>query len=314
MRKTTIMTKTIYILMLVFLPIFGLAQQEAMFTHYMFNTLEVNPAYAGSRDALTITGIHRSQWVGFDGAPVTQTITAHSPIYREELGVGFSLINDRIGPTNTTSIYGDVAYRMNVSENGKLAFGLKAGLNIMQSGLSSLKLTDDKTDQSFVSDIQSKALPNFGFGLYYSTPKVYAGLSSPRILQNNFFTNYTATASNSEKRHYFMIAGAIIDISDNIKFKPTTFLKATAGAPLEADLTASFLFNEMISAGLMVRTGDAVGLLIGVNPTPQFRIGYSFDWSYGLSTGKYNGGSHEIMLRYDFIYKEKEKIRSPRYF
>ncbi|MDA9563146.1 type IX secretion system membrane protein PorP/SprF [Flavobacteriales bacterium] len=310
------MKKLIYILGIITLPFVGIAQQEAMFTHYMFNTLSINPAYAGSRDALTITGIHRSQWVGIEGAPITQTVTAHTPIHRDELGVGLSIINDRIGPTNTTSLYGDIAYRLKVTENAKLAFGLKAGLNLMQSGLSNLKLTDnDGTDQSFVNNIQSKALPNFGFGMYYSTPKFYVGLSSPRILQNNFISNNSSNAGlKSEKRHYFLIGGAVFQVTNNIKFKPTTFLRVTSAAPLEADLTASLLFHETLMIGLMGRSGDAVGLLVGINATPQLGIGYSFDWSFGVRTGKYNGGSHELMIRYDFIFRDKEKIQSPRYF
>lgn len=160
------------------------AQQDAMFTHYMFNTLSVNPAYAGSRDALTITGLHRSQWVGFDGAPTTQTLTLHSPIYNEHLGVGLSVVNDKIGPVNTTAFYGDFAYKLKVSEKAKLAFGLSAGLNIRQSGLTDVAL-DESVDQSFAADEESALLPNFGFGMYYSTDKFYVGVSVPKLLKNN---------------------------------------------------------------------------------------------------------------------------------
>lgn len=308
------MRKVIYLIVFSFFPILSWAQQEAMFTHYMFNTLAVNPGYAGSRDALTVTGIHRSQWVGFTGAPVTQTITLHSPIFREELGVGLSIVNDKIGPTNMTSFYGDFAYRMKVGEKSKLAFGLKGGLNLMQSGLNSLEI-NQQGDPSFQNNTQSKALPNFGFGLYYSHPKYYVGLSTPKILQNKFSDNTSGDQRlNSEIRHYYFIGGAILNLTDDIQFKPTTFVKATSAAPLEADLTASLVFNNLFWGGIMFRTGDAFGLLAGINVTNQFQVGYSFDWSFGLKSGKYNGGSHEIMLRYDFVFKDKEKIRSPRYF
>lgn len=289
------------------------AQQDAMFTHYMFNTLEVNAGYAGSRDALTVTGINRSQWVGFKGAPVTQTITLHSPIYREELGAGLSIVNDKIGPVNISSIYVDLAYRMKLGEVSKLSFGLKGGVNLLRAGLNDLNIIDN-LDQSFQSDIQSKTLPNFGFGLYYSNPKFYVGFSTPRILQNNFKENTNENASIKDKRHYFLIGGAILRLSETVQLKPTTFVKATAGAPIEADLTAVLVFDNLFWAGGMYRTGDAIGGLAGINITRQIQVGYSFDWSYGLQTGRYNGGSHEIMLRYDFIYKDKEKIRSPRYF
>jgi len=216
---------------------------------------------------------------------------------------------------NTTSFYGDFAYKFQVSEKGKLSLGLKAGMNIMQGNLSSLSL-DNQSDQAFSSNIQSALLPNFGFGAYYSTTQWYAGLSIPKLLENNYDNN-TATGSTNlggEKRHYYLIGGAVFSLNDKFKLKPTTFLKVTKSAPLEADLTGMIIYKDLIEGGLMFRTGDAVGVLLGYNVNNQFRLGYSFDWSYTNTTFKYNGGSHELMLRYDFIYKDKGRIQSPRYF
>jgi len=286
-----------------------------MFTHYMFNTLAVNPAYAGSRDALTITGLHRSQWVGFDGAPVTQTLTAHTPIFNGNTGLGLSVINDKIGPTNTTSFYADFSYTIKLTKKAKLSFGLKGGLNLMSNDLTTLEL-DDANDPSFNSYESSDLLPNFGFGLYYYTDRFYAGLSIPKLLENDFTTNTVdgGTDLASEKRHYFLIIGSVFDINETIKFKPTGFLKVANGAPIEGDITGTFIFNDKFWLGAMYRTGDAAGLLAGLNITDQLALGYSFDWSFVNTTVTYNGGSHEIMLRYDFIYKSDDKIRSPRYF
>jgi len=292
-----------------------MAQQEAMFTHYMFNTISINPAYAGSRDALTITGLNRLQWVGFNGAPVTQTITAHTPIYRDNMGIGLSVINDKIGPVNLTSVYLDLAYRLELKEGSHLSFGLKSGINMMGVGLKDLAI-NDATDNAFLADVESKVLPNFGFGVYYNTDKFYVGLSSPRLLENDYSTNSSGSGLDlaSEKKHYFLIAGYQYRLNDELEIRPTTFIKATNGAPIEMDVTARLIYDETIWLGLMGRTGDAAGLLLGTTVMGNLDIGYSFDWSFGLSTGKYNGGSHEIVLRYDFIYKDKEKIRSPRYF
>lgn len=287
------------------------AQQEAMFTHYAFNTLAVNPAYAGSRDALTITGLHRSQWVGFDGAPITQTLTFHTPILKDKLGVGLSILNDKIGPTNVTSLYADLAYKIPVTATGKLAFGLKGGINISQAGLTDVDTQVDG-DQSFGQDLTSGVLPNFGAGIYYYTPKFYIGASTPKIIENAFET--AGTEAGAEQRHFYAIAGLVFPLSDKVKLKPTTFLKITEAAPLELDLTGMFIFNEKLELGAMFRTGDAVGALIGYNINSQFRLGYSFDYSYRNTTFKYNGGSHEIMLRYDAIFNNNKKIRSPRYF
>jgi len=293
------------------------AQQEAMFTHYMFNTLAINPAYAGSRDALTVTALHRSQWVGFDGAPTTQTLTLHAPVLNDKIGLGLSVLKDKIGPLNTTAIYADFAYKIKVSNKGRLAFGLKGGINLVQGDLNTLQL-DDASDQSFSNNIESDLLPNFGFGMYYSTSKWYVGLSTPKLLENKFENSIstTSTQSSAEKRHYFLIAGTVFNLNSDgsIKLKPTTFVKVTNGAPFEADITGMFIIKDKIELGAMFRTSDAAGLLVGYNFTDQLRFGYSFDWSFVNTTFKYNNGSHEVMLRYDFIFNDKAKIRSPRYF
>jgi len=291
------------------------AQQDAMFTHYMYNTIAVNSGYAGSRDALTVTALGRKQWVGFDGAPETVTLTAHTPLFNEKVGVGLSLIQDKIGPTQMTSIYGDFAYKIKFGKKAKLAFGLKAGVNLRSNNLGDIDIANDG-DPSFASNIQSDLLPNFGFGMYYSTDKFYVGASIPKLMQNDFSENTSSGSTDlaSEQRHYFLIAGTYIDINPNVKVKPTSLVKMTTGAPVELDLTAEFIFYNKFWAGPMYRTGDAAGVLVGMNIMEMLSLGYSYDWSYGNKTMVYNSGSHEIMLRYDFIYTDKAKIRSPRYF
>jgi type IX secretion system PorP/SprF family membrane protein len=308
------MKKHILTFLLLFVCINIYAQQDAMFTHYAFNTLAVNPGYAGSRDVLTITGLHRNQWVGIKGAPTSNTLTLHSPISKNA-GLGLSVITDKIGPVKTNSVYADFAYRIKTSEKGRLSFGLKGGLNMMQANLTSLSL-DQQDDIAFSSNLQSKVLPNFGFGLYYDHQNWYVGVSTPRMLENNFQTN-EISGSNSiifDQRHYYFIAGSIIKINDDLKLRPATFVKVTAGAPIEADLTAIFMLYDKVDLGAMYRTGDAFGLIAGFMVNDQMRIGYSYDYSYALSSYAYNGGSHEIMIRYDCIYKSRTKIRSPRYF
>jgi type IX secretion system PorP/SprF family membrane protein len=277
----------------------------------------VNPGYAGRRDSLTVTVLHRSQGVKYPGAPTTQTLTLHAPVFNEKIGLGLSFINDKIGPTKKTGLFIDFAYKLQVGQKGKLSFGLKGGLNFQQDEVGSLT-TIDENDPKFGGSVQSQLLPNFGFGLYYSLPRFYAGISTPRLLQNKFETNATSGGTDLalEARHYYLIAGTIFDLTENgnVKLKPTTFLKVTAGAPIELDLTALFYFKDTFWAGPMLRTGDAVGVLAGLNLTNQFSLGYSFDWSFANSTGRYNAGSHELMLRYDFIFNDKAKIESPRYF
>jgi len=289
------------------------AQQEAMFTHYMYNTLAVNPGYAGSRDALTITALHRSQWIGFKGAPMTQTLTIHSPI-GNSIGLGLSILNDKVGPLNTSSAFVDFAYKLRFKKDRKLALAIKGGITLIQGALSNLDL-DNNADYMF-TDISSKMLPNFGFGLYYYAPKLYIGFAAPKFLQNSLDQPIVLSADSirGDRRHYYFIAGGIIDISRSTQFKPTTFVKMTGGAPLQFDLTTSFIFNEKFSVGAMYRLNDAIGLLVGIQFSEKFEISCSYDWSLGLKSGTYNSGSAEVMLRYDIEFGGVGKIRSPRYF
>jgi type IX secretion system PorP/SprF family membrane protein len=292
------------------------AQQAPMFTHYMYNTLSINPAYAGSREALSITALHRSQWLDFKGAPMTQTLTMHSPIASKNIGLGLSLANDRIGPVNNSSAYLSFAYKIKLNSKSKLALGLNGGLNLLQANLTSLEL-EQQNDPSFATNIRNKAMSNFGFGAYYSRERFYAGVSTPNLVQNKYPIVTLADGTQStgiERRHYFFIAGAVFNLSKNVAFKPTTLVKVTEAAPIQMDVTASFILNQKLLIGAMFRSGDAFGALVGVDLSQQLHVGYSFDWSYGIRTFKYNTGSHEIMLRYDFNFSSKKQIQSPRYF
>ena len=314
--KTEEMKKRFIITALIVLGLNQLyAQQEAAYTHYMYNTLVINPAYAGSRDALTFTALGRFQWVGFKGAPTTQTFTAHTPIAKKNIGLGLSFTNDKIGPTNNTSLDVDFAYRLKVSSKARLCFGINGGFNSFSAEVNSLTLAD-QNDASFMENRRGKMLPSLGAGIYFQMPNFYLGASVPSILENSLF----ATGSNGsidvskERRHYYIIAGAVFTISPSVKFKPTVLGKIVQNAPFQIDVTGTFMLRELIDLGIMCRTGDGVGALVGVHISKQLLFGYSFDWSTGVRTGKYNGGSHEIMLRYDLLFNNDGKIKSPRYF
>lgn len=313
------MKKFTYIWATFFVCMAGLsvqAQQAPMYTHYMYNTLVVNPAYAGSRDALTITALHRSQWVDFKGAPITHTITAHAPLRNENIGLGLSVLNDKIGPSNNTAVFAYYAFIMKLNEESKLSLGLSAGLNIYQARLNSL-LLDQQADPSFLTNIKNRITPNFGFGAYYSRERFYAGISVPNLLQNSNadINQYGGDITiEKEQRHYFFIAGGVIPLSENVQFKPTTLIKVTFAAPIEADLTASFILMKRLLIGAMYRTGDAWGGLAGFDITEQFHFGYSYDFSVGLRTNVYNKGSHELILRYDILSPNQQQIHSPRNF
>lgn len=302
-------------LILGMLSITAMAQQDAMYTHYMFNTQAVNPAYAGSREAFTLTALHRSQWAAyFSENPVTQSLNMHSPLRNENIGMGLSLYNDQLGPEKTTSLFADFAYRIRVSEYGKLSFGLKGGVSMHTINYHDLN-PEQPDDPALLNNEQSLWLPNFGFGLYYSTEKFYTGFSIPQLMEQNFLSNTViGGAKFALQRHYYFIAGTVLPLSSDVVFKPTTYVKMTKGAPVELDLTANFQFYDRFFLGMMFRTRDAVGALAGLKINEKWMIGYSYDWSILNQIPNNNFGSHEIILRYDFIFLDSHNIKSPRHF
>jgi type IX secretion system PorP/SprF family membrane protein len=296
-------------LTLVFIPIIVRAQQDPMYTQYMFNTLAVNPGYAGSRGALNITGLNRAQWVGIDGAPVTQTFFAHTPLFSKKIGVGLSVINDKIGPIRQTMIFGDYSYTIKITENSKLAMGLKFGLNMYKTTFNDVSV-NQSNDDAF-TDLPIKPQPNFGFGLYYYSDQYYFGISTPKLLQPKM-EQQLDYSKIMVKRHFFIIGGYVWSINEQLKFKPTTLIKMTSGAPVSLDLNANMLFRDKLWVGVGYRFGDSFNATMELQLTNQLKVGYSYDYTISQLT-KYNHGSHEFMISYDFVFK-KDKIISPRYF
>lgn len=303
--------KTWTLIVIVFLCGTLNAQQDPMYTQYMFNTLSINPAYAGSADVLSAVALHRSQWVNFKGAPTTQTLTVHSPLKKETMSLGGTVVNDAHGPVKQTGIYADFSYRIFMGNN-KLAFGLKAGANLFSANLIDLNpIVED--DQTFSANISSKPLPNFGFGVMYYSKRYYIGASVPKLLQNKLIDgdlpNFT---NNTEAQHAFLIAGAVFDISHYTKFKPTILFKAVNGAPPGVEVTGQFLFYDKLWAGLMYRWQDAAGVLVQYEINNKFKIGYAYDYTLS-DIRRYSDGSHEIMLGFDLRRGYPGDI-SPRYF
>jgi type IX secretion system PorP/SprF family membrane protein len=288
------------------------AQQDPQFTQYMFNMLPLNPAYAGSAERVSIKALSRHQWVGFDGAPTTQTLTIHSPVWHESLAIGGTLMRDSHGPVTQYTFMADVAYRIFMGD-AKLAFGLQGGLNLLQGEYGSLNPLDPG-DQVFQQSVNTKADPQFGFGVMYYSDRGYIGLSAPKLLNTDFFeTDSLAFVSEpGQKPHYLLSGGYVFDLGVYHKFKPTFLVKAVEGAPVSFDLSANFLFFEKFWLGAMYRHTDAVGLLAQYHLTNDLSVGYAYD--YPLSTLRnYSGGSHEIMIGFEFGNKVKG-VRSPRYF
>ncbi len=289
-----------------------LAQQDPQFSQYMFNLLAQNPAYAGSSDRISLKALSRHQWVGFDGAPTTQTLTIHSPVWHESFALGGTIMRDAHGPITQYTFMVDAAYRIFLGES-KLAFGLKGGMNLFQGKFAELN-PQTAGDQVFQQNVNSKIDPQFGFGMMWYSDRHYLGISTPKLLRTEFFQtdSLAFVSSPGQRAHYFLTGGYVFDLGLYHKFKPTFLLKAVQGAPLSFDISANVLFYEKFWLGAMYRHQDAVGLMAQYHITDDFTAGYAYDLTLS-PLRNYNGGSHEIMLGYEFGKKLKG-IRSPRYF
>lgn len=287
------------------------AQQDAQYTQYMYNTVSVNPGYAGSRGHMSIAALHRSQWVGLDGAPTSQTLNIHSPIGYRGVGLGLSVVNDKIGPTSETNFDIDFSYTIYTSTEGRLSFGLKAGGNLLDVKFS--ELNQYTSDPNLAFDIDNRFSPNFGAGVYYHTNRFYAGLSVPRFLQTSHFDESSLSTAREQMNFYF-ITGYVWDINRFLKFKPTLLMKAVQGAPLQADVSANFMLNDKFIIGAAYRWDAAVSGMFGFNISEGFLVGLAYDReTTELGSAAFNDGSFEIILRYDFI-KTKGQMKSPRFF
>ena len=289
------------------------AQQDPAFTNYAFNLLAVNPGYAGSRDVLTIAVLSRNQWVGFEGAPVTQTLTLHTPMpFQKKVGLGLSLVNDRIGPVSLFTLYGDVTYRLALTRKSRLSVGIKGGINLYSVDPTSL--ITNQVDNALLSDVQNKFLPNFGLGAYYYTNRYYIGFSSPEVFQNKLSTSVESDSSTlaKERRHYFFMAKYVLDVNRDLKYLPAFLIKAVKGAPVAVDITNTMLIQDALGVGFTYSHKNYIGGLLTYQITRQFLLGYSYD-VVTSRLGAYNGGTHEVMVSYDFA-RDKLKFKTPRYF
>jgi type IX secretion system PorP/SprF family membrane protein len=293
-----------------------LSQQDSQFTQYMYNTININPAYAGSRGVMSVFGLYRNQWVGLDGAPTTMTGSLNTPIGNSNVGLGLSVISDKIGPSDETSISADVSYSIPTSETFKLSFGLKGTANLLNVDFTKLNIYDP-TDPRFQNNVDNKFSPNIGAGVYFHSNKTYIGLSVPNFLETKHFDE-NASSSNSasfvakERMHYYAIAGHVFDLSPSIQFKPAVLAKIVQGAPLQVDVSGNFLINEKFTIGAAYRWSAAMSAMIGFQATENWFVGYAYDMET-TKLANYNSGSHEIFLRYE-LFNNYDRVVSPRFF
>lgn len=315
-----IVTKASLFLVLASSAFLGNAQQDPMYSQYMFNMLTINPAYAGSRNVVSVTGVLRNQWLGIEGAPVTQNIGVDLPIAAKRVGLGLNVVNDKLGLQHTTTANLSYSYRLRLGR-GVLSLGLQGGVNQYSADFRDVLTTsyvqsgNTNQDPAF-NLIDNKILPNFGAGLYYSTDGFYMSLSAPKLLQHKLVQGQSglSNAKNLARqyRHYFFGTGFVVNLSDAVKFKPSFLVKAVEGAPIQLDVNANLWFGGRVGIGASYRSGDAILGMLELQLTKQFRLGYAYDVTL-TRLKKHTTGSHEIMLRYETGY-ERSKMLSPRYF
>lgn len=296
---------------IILLAIPSRAQQDSQYTQYMYNTANFNPAYAGSRDVLSIFGLHRTQWVGLDGAPTVNAFALHSPINNSNVGLGLSFINDRIGPSDENSISADFSYTVNTSETFKLAFGLKATANLLNVDYTKLDIYDPN-DPRFQRNIDNSFTPNIGAGAYLYSQQTYIGLSVPAFLETKHYQDDGNYSTAKENMHFYLMGGHVFELSPDLKFKPSVLIKVVDGAPLQADLSANVLFSEKITVGVAYRWDSAVSAMAGFQITDGLFAGYAYD-AETTKLATYNSGSHEIFLRFE-LFKKYNRVVAPRFF
>jgi type IX secretion system PorP/SprF family membrane protein len=294
------------------------AQQDPQYTQYMYNMSVLNPAYAtDDADKINLGGLYRAQWVGSVGGPTTGTFFAHAPV-AERVEVGISVLHDEIGDVvKETSVFADVAYVIPLGESRKLSFGVKAGASFFSTNFNGFKYTSDLPDPAFANNL-SNTYPNVGVGTYYFGENYYIGLSAPNLLRSTHLEKEDGiTANGVEEVHYFLTGGYVFNLNDNLKFKPAFMTKAVSGAPLSIDVTTNFLINNVFEIGAGYRWDDAVSGLVNFRISPSLRLGYAYDYTLS-NLGKFNSGSHEIMILFDINKKGNSTKngydKSPRFF
>ncbi|MEI6765202.1 MAG: type IX secretion system membrane protein PorP/SprF [Bacteroidota bacterium] len=318
MTQTTISKAAKVVLTIVLFGVFPKvnAQYDAMFTQYMFNEMFINPAFAGSKEALAVSLHHRQQWVGFAGRPVTTTFTAHMPLFRNTMGVGLCFLSEKLGVLSRNLIYANYAYRVRLSGKSYLTFGVMGGAHLQSEKLAAIN-TVEPGDPNFSVNTPTVITPNFGFGIMYTTEKFYAGISVPRLLDDNIKVSSDGTILGNNKVvlnkfHYYATIGKVFVLGPNLKIVPQLMLKAVSNAPFQFDVNVNALMKERLWLGLSYRSRADISGLAGVYITPQLLLTYSYDYPLTI-LHDYTSGSHEIGISYTFRFKGK-KVVSPRYF
>lgn len=298
----------IFLYLILTLTFAAKGQQQSLFTQYMFNQLAVNPAYAGVHEGVSIMGLWREQWVGLEGAPSTQVVSIHSPLNYRPASLGAMVSRDKIGVNQTTNVQLSYAYRIHLNSTTQISFGLQGSVTNFRS---------DYTDGSIVDPVLASAnvnnfFPNVGTGIMIHDERFYASFSIPSMI-NQRLDRDNPLSQATLSRHYYVLAGYVFDIGQDIKLKPNFMFKAVAGAPAQIDLNVNALLKDFIWVGLSYRSLSSVDLLVQFQLTQNMQLGYAFDINTNRELTGLNNATHEVMLNY-IIELPRKKVETPRYF
>jgi len=285
------------------------AQQESMFTQYMFDPITLNPAYTGTTNTLIVNALTRLQWVGLEGAPKTFSFSSHMPISGRKIGLGVTLLTDKVGPVNNTYFTANYAYRLRVNDRLTLSMGIKGGITSYKVGLTDLSIIDQEDPQ--FDQNEKKISPNLGFGFYLYEDRYFVGFSVPKLIQTTIDEEYAAD-DNQLKRHYFIVGGYNYPINNEWELKPSLLTKIVAGAPVSNDITIQALYNKLVGGGVMYRVGDALGFFAYGKVYKELNIGYGYEYSLNKLSGV-NSGTHEIRITYDFDVNNPQRRKIFRF-
>lgn len=308
------MKKGILLILALFTFCLAQAQQDPMYTMYMFNKLPINPGYAGSSGGVSATMLYRTQWVGFEGSPTTAAFSLDAPLFNDISGVGISVVQDELGISENLYLSGYFAYRFQAF-GGTMGLGISGEIKRQQMNWSEVNPLD-RTDPNLTYTNDNLFLPNVGVGIYWQSETAFAGVSMPRIIENDLDYNPTGittfTSSAAQRRHFFGMAGFIATLSSELKLRPMALVKYVENAPVEVDLNLAALISDLIWVGAGYRTDDSYSAMVTLNLGDNFRLGYAHDFTY-TRLNAYHNGTHEIMLGFDLGKREKG-VYHPRYF
>ena len=309
------MRKLIYILLLTTFASHSSAQNDVQYTHFLFNKLAFNAAYAGSAEVPIATALYRNQWLNLDGAPTTATLNFHTPFFEGRSGFGLNLTSDRVGILRSNSIEASYAYRFNIANNGRLSLGVNGKVEQGKMDWNEANPLDIGDGSIPVGTESANIVPNFGFGIYYEQSNFYLGYSLPQLLNTSIYRDFEVVSPTRDLRTHYLMMGYLTNLTNSIKIQPGAMVSFNAQAPFELDINANFIFMDALWLGANYRLGDAISALVQYQFNPNFRVGTAFDFTM-TELNSYANGSVEIMLSYVFSRKvgTADRVNHLRFF